>query len=217
MGLAVFPPDTRVPVAAITRYWAHARGRSPADTVGDIEQLAAAGVLQHQDGQIGFHDLQYDYLLLHAPTLSELHTALLDAYRGAAPDRGPDGGSEAVGWGGGGCRSMSPTSVIISRGICAGRGCTRSCGPRSPIRPIWPDGSTRRACTPRRPTSRRRARCIRPTATVVWWRGWLTRHAHLLAPTRTAADRERMIPETHSAADVVVDVRSLVARRRHSP
>ena len=99
LGLAVFPPDTRIPVAAIARYWAHTRGRTPADTAVDVERLAAAGVLQHQDGHIGFHDLQYDYLLLHAPAPGGLHTALLDAYRGLLPTTGRAGASD-VGWGG---------------------------------------------------------------------------------------------------------------------
>ena len=100
VGLAVFPAKTRIPVAAITRYWAHTRGSTPADTAVDIERLAGAGVLQHQDGHIAFHDLQYDYLLLHAPPPRQLHTALVDAYRGLLPAASQAGVNEwgGVGW-----------------------------------------------------------------------------------------------------------------------
>ena len=97
LGLAVFPPDTRIPVAAIARYWAHTRNptgaRAPADTARDLQRLAAAGVLQHQDGHIGFHDLQYDYLLLHAPAPGELHAALVAGLPCAASCHEPGGGA----------------------------------------------------------------------------------------------------------------------------
>ncbi len=84
LGLAVFPPDSAVPVAAIARYWAHTRGRSAEETVADLDRLIAAEVLQRGEDTdtIGFHDLAHEYLLLHADALPALHEQLLDAYRG---------------------------------------------------------------------------------------------------------------------------------------
>ena len=84
LGLAVFPPDSAVPVAAIARYWAHTRGRSAEETVADLDRLIAAEVLQRgaDTDTIGFHDLAHEYLLLHADALPTLHEQLLDAYRG---------------------------------------------------------------------------------------------------------------------------------------
>ncbi|MCA1674232.1 MAG: TIR domain-containing protein, partial [Actinobacteria bacterium] len=86
LSLAVFPPDTQIPVAAITRYWAHTRGRTAEGVRRDLRDLAAANVLsldeRADDGAVvGLHDLQHDYLLLHAPKLAELHAGLLAAYR----------------------------------------------------------------------------------------------------------------------------------------
>ena len=100
LSLAVFPPDTPIPIVAITRYWHHTRGLPAAQALNDLTALAAANVL-HLDntprgeedrgeedpgaGAVGFHDLQHEYLLLHAGKLALLHTALLDAYRGLIP------------------------------------------------------------------------------------------------------------------------------------
>lgn len=83
-SLAVFPPDTLIPVAAITRCWARTRSRTAEQTAGDLEALAAAKVLHMDEGVVGFHDLQHEYLLLHvrAP-LALLHADLLEAYRAA--------------------------------------------------------------------------------------------------------------------------------------
>jgi WD40 repeat protein len=85
LGLAVFPPDSRIPIEAISRYWKHTRQRSTDETLVDLDKLTRAGVLRQSDGHIEFHDLQYDYVLLHAPALSDLHAALLNAYRDLLP------------------------------------------------------------------------------------------------------------------------------------
>jgi hypothetical protein len=39
---------------------------------------------------VGFHDLQHEYLLLHAPPLASLHAQLLDAYRALLDDQEQD-------------------------------------------------------------------------------------------------------------------------------
>lgn len=85
LSLAVFPPDTQIPFAAITRYWAHTRGESAQETRRDIEVLAGANVLRWEGECVGFHDLAHEYLLLHAPTLALLHAGLLGAYRALLP------------------------------------------------------------------------------------------------------------------------------------
>jgi WD40 repeat protein len=85
LTLAVFPPDTAVPAAAVTRYWRHTRGFSKEETVRDLDGLATANVLTDDRDRIRFHDLQRDFLLLHAPALATLHADLLDAYRALLP------------------------------------------------------------------------------------------------------------------------------------
>ena len=92
------------------------------------------------------------------PSPRELHTALVDGLPRSAPDRGRARGESSAG--GAGWWRLPPGTYIgiIWSVIYVVRVCTRSCGPRSPIRPIWPDGWLRRACTRRRPTLRRRAR-----------------------------------------------------------
>jgi hypothetical protein len=77
----VFPSDTQIPVPAIARYWARTHSRTAEQSVSDLGLLAAANVLRLDRDAVGFHDLQHDYLLLHAPTLALLHAELLHAYR----------------------------------------------------------------------------------------------------------------------------------------
>ncbi|MGH3934512.1 MAG: NB-ARC domain-containing protein, partial [Pseudonocardiaceae bacterium] len=72
LSLAVFPSDTQIPVAAIARYWAQTRSRTADDAARDLDALAGANVLGLDGDCVGFHDLQHDYLLLHAPRLALL-------------------------------------------------------------------------------------------------------------------------------------------------
>ena len=53
------------------------------DLVAVIEsdEAFAANLLRYDGRTLGFHDLQHDYLLLHAPASAGLHAQLLDAYR----------------------------------------------------------------------------------------------------------------------------------------
>ena len=80
-GLAVFPRNTRTPVLAVWRYWSHVRGCTADETKLDLERLAAAQMLILDHESVEFHDLRHEYLLLHAPALSVLHSRLVDAYR----------------------------------------------------------------------------------------------------------------------------------------
>jgi hypothetical protein len=87
-SLAVFPPDTEVPVAAVARYWARTRGRTAPEVEADLQRLAAANLHRHYGKIIGFHDLAHEYLLLHADGLPVPHEQLLDAYRGLLTEPG---------------------------------------------------------------------------------------------------------------------------------
>ena len=86
-SLAVYPPDTRVPVAAVSRYWGHLRGASPGQIRAELQMLADRELLVLDRDEIAFHDLQHSYLLLQADNLAPLHDGLLAGYRALlAPD-----------------------------------------------------------------------------------------------------------------------------------
>ena len=91
ISLAVYPPDLRIPVAAVCRYWEHAYGRSTAQVYADLRVLADRELLDLGQEEIGFHDLQHSYLLLQADTLALLHAGLLASYQAVLP-------SPADGW-----------------------------------------------------------------------------------------------------------------------
>jgi hypothetical protein len=80
-SLAVFPPDTRVPVAAVSRYWGRLRGVSPRQARAELRLLANRELLVLDRDEIAFHDLQHSYLLLQADDLALLHDGLLIGYR----------------------------------------------------------------------------------------------------------------------------------------
>ena len=69
LSLAVYPAHTRVPVAAVTRYWQQLRGVPAHRTGADLQALADRGLLGLDAGEVAFHDLQYDYLLLQVLSL----------------------------------------------------------------------------------------------------------------------------------------------------
>jgi hypothetical protein len=94
LSLAVFPADTRIPLAAVGRYWRRLRGSSAEQAARELAALAQAQLLLlGEDGgvTVSFHDLQHDYLLLHAGDLPVLHADLLAAYQQLLAD-------EAGGW-----------------------------------------------------------------------------------------------------------------------
>ena len=80
-SLAVYPPDTRVPVAAVSRYWGRLRGASPGQVRAELRILADRELLTLDRDEIAFHDLQHSYLLLQADNLALLHDGLLAGYR----------------------------------------------------------------------------------------------------------------------------------------
>ena len=84
-SLAVYPEDTVIPVAAVSRLWSHLSGTSAQDTGARLEKLAGRSLLTVQDDGVRFHDLQREFLLLHIEELTLAHADLLAAYRALLP------------------------------------------------------------------------------------------------------------------------------------
>ena len=89
-SLAVYPHDTRIPVRAVARYWAHLFNQPQRWTRERLQALADRELLSFDANEISFHDLQRDFLLLQAEDLSVLHTELLAAYRTLLPAGSPE-------------------------------------------------------------------------------------------------------------------------------
>jgi hypothetical protein len=84
-SLAVYPPDTWIPMAAVARYWGELRGSSPGQVHTDLRTLASRELLILDRDEIAFHDLQHSYLLLQADDLVLLHAGLLACYQRLLP------------------------------------------------------------------------------------------------------------------------------------
>jgi len=87
-SLAVYPPDIRIPVAAVARYWGQLRGSSPGQVHTNLRTLADRELLILDRDEIAFHDLQHSYLLLQADNLALLHADLLAGYQSLLPAAG---------------------------------------------------------------------------------------------------------------------------------
>ena len=87
-ALAVYPEDTMIPTAAISRLWSHLSDVSAEDIAAQLERLATRSLLTLQDGGVSFHDMQREFLLLHTENLSLTHADLLTAYRALLPANG---------------------------------------------------------------------------------------------------------------------------------
>ena len=94
-ALAVYPEDTRVPVAAIARLWVHRKDvKHKRRTRTWLKEFAARELLVLSGDTITFHDLQHAFLLLQAGDARDVrlrHDALLAAYRTLLP-------SDSNGW-----------------------------------------------------------------------------------------------------------------------
>ena len=84
-SLVVYPEDTVVPVAAVSRLWSRLSGAPAQDTVARLGRLAARSLLTVSGDGVSFHDLQREFLLLHTEELSLAHEDLLAAYRALLP------------------------------------------------------------------------------------------------------------------------------------
>ena len=171
-GLAVFPPDVPIPVAAVVRYWTHTRTGTPDQLAADLSRLAAANLL-HRDGDtIGFHDLAHEYLLLHADSLPVLHQHLLDAYDALLADAGQ--------W-----WQLPRYEPYIWEHLAmhlavAGNHSALSA---TVTDPAYQAGRIDREGPHAGETDLAVAAQLLPGHRIVeWWRAWLARHGHLLGP-----------------------------------
>ena len=193
-GLAVFPPDTAIPVAVVARYWAHTRSgtsRRPTPTSTSWPRRTCS----RRDGDtLGFHDLAHEYLLLHADGLPLLHEQL--SARTAPPER-------ARQW-----WQLPPDEPYVWEHLAAhlaAAGDRPALTRPSPTPPSRPAGSRVMARRPARPTSRSPPASLPDDPAVAWWQAWLARHgprrsvgaprnAHRITATMLAwlnADRSR--------------------------
>ncbi|MCA1680551.1 MAG: WD40 repeat domain-containing protein, partial [Actinobacteria bacterium] len=85
--LVVFGEDTRVPVAAIARLWAHLYGLRLKETRERLRLLADRQLLMFDGELVWLHDLQRDFLLLRAEDVRLLQHELLASYRALLADR----------------------------------------------------------------------------------------------------------------------------------
>jgi hypothetical protein len=129
--------------------------------------------LRRDGDRIGFHDLQHDYLLLHAPALPLLHARLLDAYRHLLPEGHPD-----EWW------RLPPDEPYIEDHLVAhfaGSGERRTLAttvtdPAYLCRRIAARGGVHAA----EGDLARSAAALPGHSVIDWWRSWLPRHAHYL-------------------------------------
>ena len=155
-SLAVYPPDTRIPVAAVSPLLGPAARRSrPARSAPTCRMLADRELLILDRDEIAFHDLQHSYLLLQADNLALLHADLLAGYRALLSRRRhrmvAAAGRRAVHLG------SSAVPPARRRGPVRGR----QHGDRPGL--SWPSGSRWPGRTPRRPTLPRQPRCTPAT------------------------------------------------------
>ena len=205
LSLAVFPPDTQIPIAAIARYWTHTRGCSVAETVADLDRLDAAKVVQRDGDQVGFHDLQHDYLLLHAPLLSDLHTALLGAYRTLLS---ADPGSR---WWQLPVAEPYIWDHLIAHLRGAGDHAEMSVTVTDPAyvaRRIITAGGTHAA----EADLALAADALPADPKIGWWQGWITRHSHLLIPPDPSTDGQ---PDTLIATTMLAWLTADPTHRDH--
>ena len=178
-SLAVFPPDTRVPVAAVSRYWGRLRGASPGQVRAELQMLADRELLVLDRDEVAVHDLQHSYLLLQAEDLALLHDGLLAGYRallapaGAGWWRLPAG--EPYIWDhllyhllGAGDRSGA-AGTVTDLAFLAKR-----------IAPAGPHAAETDLA--------QAAGAHLGDPRIGWLRGWLARHAHVLAGLADPAD-----------------------------
>lgn len=84
--LAVFGPDTTIPMDTVTRLWRHTAGLDDDDTRRLCAELAERNLVVAGDG-VRFHGLQRAFLELHTPDSASAHRRLLDAHVPPAPQR----------------------------------------------------------------------------------------------------------------------------------
>ncbi|MGO9971325.1 MAG: NB-ARC domain-containing protein [Solirubrobacteraceae bacterium] len=85
MSLAVYPEDTVVALAAVTRLWSRLFDVSAERARAWLEALAERKLVTLQNEGFSFHDLQREFVLLRTENLTLLHADLLAAYYALLP------------------------------------------------------------------------------------------------------------------------------------
>jgi WD40 repeat protein len=171
VSLAVFPPDTAIPVPAIIKFWALLRRNRQEVTRIELDALARTGLLLLADNLVTFHDLQHEYLVLQADDLSVLHGDLLAAY-------------------GDGWRGLRGSEPYIWDHLIYH---LRMAGDRTGMRETVTDAAFL-ACRIAYQGIHAAladldlAATAAPGELVGWWRLWLARHAHLFSALSHLAD-----------------------------
>lgn len=84
LELTVFPPDVHIPDTVVLRLWQSTAGMEGAAGTALLERLGEKALLQRSTKEhrraIAFHDLQRDFLRIHAEDLPILHEQLLRAF-----------------------------------------------------------------------------------------------------------------------------------------
>jgi hypothetical protein len=95
LDFAVFSEDTPVPEAVLRTLWA-AEGFADDEVQDLLDRFVDRSLLRRDDqGRLGQHDLQYDYVRRRVGDISPFHRRLADAYSSACPSgfaTGPDDG-----------------------------------------------------------------------------------------------------------------------------
>ncbi|MGH8907477.1 MAG: NB-ARC domain-containing protein [Egibacteraceae bacterium] len=76
-ALACFPEDAVVPPITIGRLWQ----LDQSELSGQLRRFAELGLVRREAGGVAFHDLQRDYLLLHAEAAALAHEQLLATHQ----------------------------------------------------------------------------------------------------------------------------------------
>jgi hypothetical protein len=187
LSLAVFPADTVIPTAAVIRYWTHTFRCTPDQIRADLVRLAAANLLRYDVDSIGFHDLQHDYLLLHAPAPALLHGELLAAYRRVLPAADTD--TDAGRW-----WRLPVEEPYVWDHLVGHLG--RAGDRRTLVATVTDPAYQAQRITDGGPHAGEAdlasaATFVPDDQLVSWWQGWLGRHAHLLGRRRAEQDRRR--------------------------
>ena len=85
-SLAVYPEDTVIPAAAISRLWSNLYRATAQDTAALLSRLADRSLLTVSGDGVSFHDLQREFLLLQTEDVTLAHADMLAAYRALLPD-----------------------------------------------------------------------------------------------------------------------------------
>ncbi len=178
LSLTIFSRDQRIPVAPIARYWNNSRAYSPDRTYSVLDRLSSANLISFDKRSVTFHDLQHEFITLHAPALAVLHGRLLDAYRlllGASRTWSELPIDEPYIW-----------DHVVHH--------LRNAGARRELAMPVTDPAflahriASAGLLAAEDDLANAAQSLPEQRAIAWWRGWLPRHADVLTIPRTATD-----------------------------